>query len=298
MPIGIVIQVGESFLLGLLKVRVHGWGGLGSQLFTCIIGMRLAQILPRRSIQLFFHSSGATRREVEFSETLLPILKVTSVSDFQEADKKHLSLTKKKSFRQLARFWLSQLLTHLFLQNNLNDENEFKRLKPWLVTVRGHYTNINLSPSDIKLVLSLLEINVEKSISQEYTAIHLRLGDLLHLNKIYIEPARISQLFQNYVKTDCTLLFSDSKSEEVSYIISDWLDIKRQNVLNLTTQATIAKCIEAKTFIGTNSKISLWISVIRIYYAIGEVDYLPFELLGTFRKLMENFPNARKPLGY
>ena len=52
-------------ILKSLTLRVHCWGGLGSQLFALAHAYELRKKFPKRKIMLFLHTSGVSER---FSE--------------------------------------------------------------------------------------------------------------------------------------------------------------------------------------------------------------------------------------
>ena len=55
----------------LPRVRVHSWGGFGSQLFAMIIAERLIAKKGLRQIMIVFHTSGVTERELEIPKSWL-----------------------------------------------------------------------------------------------------------------------------------------------------------------------------------------------------------------------------------
>ena len=51
-----------------MRLRIHSWGGLGSQLFALSLIFDLVRKFPKKRIELIHHTAGVTRRlfEVDF----------------------------------------------------------------------------------------------------------------------------------------------------------------------------------------------------------------------------------------
>ena len=61
----------NQILRFLPALRVHSWGGFGSQLFTAYVVLKLQKQFTNRRIKVVVHTSGVTRRVSEFDfETL------------------------------------------------------------------------------------------------------------------------------------------------------------------------------------------------------------------------------------
>jgi hypothetical protein len=62
-----------------MKLRVHSWGGLGSQLFVLAFIYDLRKKFPKKKILLVHHTSGVSRRLFELDSILESeiLLKVT-----------------------------------------------------------------------------------------------------------------------------------------------------------------------------------------------------------------------------
>ena len=70
----------------LPALRVHSWGGFGSQLFAAHAILRIQKLFPYRRIKVIIHSSGVTKRtkEVDFS--------LIGINAFQKEDFEQLKL--------------------------------------------------------------------------------------------------------------------------------------------------------------------------------------------------------------
>jgi hypothetical protein len=94
--------------------------------------------------------------------------------------------------------------------------------------------------------------------------IQYRLGDLLNLpEKGFVDSKLLSDIANFIVDKSHiskTILLTDSPAEAVQL-----LDTSNHNwkVANLSPISTIKLCVDSSEFIGTNSKISFWITVFR-----------------------------------
>jgi hypothetical protein len=100
----------------------------------------------------------------------------------------------------------------------------------------------------------------------EVLAIQYRLGDLLNLpDKGFVDPKLLIDITNSIAgksNISKTILLTDSPAEATQL-----LDTGKRNwkVANLSPISTIKICVESSEFIGTNSKISFWISVFRAF---------------------------------
>ena len=81
----------------LPALRVHSWGGFGSQLFTAYIILKVQNRYPGRRIKVVVHTSGVTRRFSEFNFEQLGT-KVIQVEDYRNL--KVQSYSRVDSFRR------------------------------------------------------------------------------------------------------------------------------------------------------------------------------------------------------
>jgi hypothetical protein len=173
----------------------------------------------------------------------------------------------------------------------LNDEADFDSISPFLTEVRGHYTRINLDMEEIHWILNSLDLSdfSNISISSPYTAMHLRLGDLLTLkSKSHIDLDRLMQSKKFFSDSRKLLIYSDSKSEEVLQVIENRFNEVDIEVLHLETLKVIASCLHAEVFVGTNSKISLWIAILRLTVGSGSSTVMPRDLAKQVRSLLSS----------
>ena len=65
-----------------MKLRVHSWGGLGSQLFALSLIFDLVRKFPKKRIELIHHTAGVTRRLFELDFMLSPKIQLIVKDDF------------------------------------------------------------------------------------------------------------------------------------------------------------------------------------------------------------------------
>ena len=81
-----------SRVFSLLPVlKIHSWGGFGSQLFTAYVILKVQKRYPGRRIKVIVHTSGVTRRVSEFEFAKLGA-KVVQVEDFENIEKQSKSV--------------------------------------------------------------------------------------------------------------------------------------------------------------------------------------------------------------
>ncbi|CAN2170454.1 hypothetical protein MCEMRE212_00042 [Candidatus Nanopelagicaceae bacterium] len=257
-------------------LRIHVWGGLGSQLFAIALSMEISRKYPSRKIKLVLHSSGVTKRSPEICE-LFPEFDYQIVDDFRtrethDSQVRSFSINKilRATFRNLA------LFTALLAEENNGHSRKVRR---WTLSIRGHYFHRSINEDFVALLRGRLEniasINVEKF--RQETVIHYRLGDLLELsNKSNVNPNRIRNAVLQNLQTSEVTIFSDSTEKALTLLKGGLSDIRLVpgdlSALNILWAAS-----SAGTFIGTSSKISYWICILRFSRDRHLQSFLPKE---------------------
>lgn len=258
-------------------IRVHAWGGFGSQLFALIIAERLLIKNRFRQITIVFHTSGVTERKLEIPKTWLVKFRTVQVSDYQRQSfwnsSKH-----KNSLDFKFRKKLKQYLNRLGVTASSDSEEEFLKLKPWILSIRGHYTGIHLMEAEIQELMSRFELSSDTPLIKA-TAVHYRLGDLMTLNdKGIISPHRIIKTWRDCVNTDLPLqIFSDGSQKDFESV---WREADGPPIHlfgNASPIQTIQSCFNAEEFLGTNAKISLWVAIFRYSKSLKQT-HLPAEM--------------------
>lgn len=258
-----------------IPLRIHCWGGLGSQLYALSTAYDLQVKYPKRRIKLVLHTGGVTKRlsELDFIHNIR--FKITQINDFQIQDKefKNQIELNKIRFRKL----LVRLLYFFNFIVSANSNLDFDKVRPWTVSTRGHYFNREVSSSFYSYLLE--HIKLEKKPLNQFKfeiAIHYRMGDLLTLGTKSITPTSKIIDATNQVKKDDNsniTVYSDSPEIAKETLSSAGLT-NGFVVRDLPTIDVIRACIGADYFIGTGSKVSLWIVNIRRYMGEASNNYL------------------------
>ena len=252
-------------------MRIHCWGGFGSQLFAILQYWNLQRRFPRRKIMLIFHTSGVTRRDIEI-EPILGNIPFRVVNDFKR-QKRHTAEQMKSSSKTEAIKTKLYVVSKSFMRTtglltDLEDTKAYNSIKPWLLSVRGHYTTYPFSSTDLlklyEVISSVYSEDFDGESLVDILTIQYRLGDLLNLpEKGFVNPKLILDIANSITKTShikTTIVLTDSPAEATQL-----LDAANRawKVANLSPISTIKICINSSEFIGTNSKISFWIAVFR-----------------------------------
>lgn len=222
---------------------------------------------------MVLHTGGVTKRlsELEFIHNI--DFDIIQVNDFRNQDaefKTQIELNKTR----LRRF-LTTILYFFNFVVSANSDLEFDKVRPWTFSTRGHYFNRKVSSNFYSYLLKYLDIEKKPlNRSRFELAIHYRMGDLLSLSTKSITPAnKIIDIIIQIKKINKNLniyVYSDSphiaKETLIQAGLTDGFQVK-----DLPTIDVIRACIEADYFIGTGSKVSLWIVNIRRY--TGEITH-------------------------
>jgi hypothetical protein len=257
-------------------LRVHCWGGLGSQLYALSLAYDLRIKFSKRKIKLLLHTGGFTKRvsELDFIHDIG--FETIQINDFQAQDKEYRN--HQKSIKIILKKIVIKILYFLKFIVSANSNADFEKVYPWTISTRGHYFDREISSDFYEYLLDYIKIEEKPIIRSQFEiAIHYRMGDLLILTEKSISPAnkiidaiREVKKNQNNVKIN---VYSDSpriakETLFTSGLTDDFI------VNDISTIDVMRACVGADCFIGTGSKVSLWIVNIRRY--MGEVNnYYP-----------------------
>ena len=264
-------------------IRVHTWGGYGSQLFTAYLLLKLKQRFPNRRIKAINHTSGVTRRVTEFDFDSLGV-NVVQTEDYETArlSKDLLDFSPKfpQSFRAWARWHAIQTLKKSKIVVDSNDDESFDSIRPWTIAIRGHYTNLKLQKEFVvELYRYILDSRKHSEMQTSKIVIHYRLGDLISLKqKSPVNPEKIDAILSSVLSDgQSPLLLTDSSISEFSTFVINTRFLKECQPQTLNPQETLLKCIEADILIGSSSKLSLWGAIFR-QFILKKNSYLPKDL--------------------
>lgn len=278
-------------------IRVHSWGGFGSQLFALVALHKLERKYPYRKLKLVFHTGGVTYRNIEVRNEMIPY-RFTVVDDFRTKEFEYARVAKvervKKAGRPTIKILLKKLGILLGVISNMNDEVDFKDTKIGVVDVRGHYSKLEISREIATYFLSMMSRGFSgPDTKSDSGTVHWRMGDLLELNdKGPIPASRIGSImrFNDHIRN--WTIFSDTGSNEAIIQLSS---IPPDSTWNnpSSPEETIVANLYSSIFIGTNSKISFWIAVFRSLANPTGITYLPEEIEKSF-----SFPSFTSPEFY
>jgi hypothetical protein len=264
-------------------LRVHSWGGFGSQLFTAYVVLKLQRKFPNRRIKVVIHTSGVTRRVSEFNFETLGV-KMVQVEDYKaielqnSVDKAHLNYS--PNLRKVIKENVFKVLKLLRLVQSANSDLSFNFISLWTLSIRGHYTRLTLDKSFVESLYYLLFLEESSLTTQKYAlVVHYRLGDLVNLDeKQPINVERVEGVLEKLkVHSSHPVLLSDSKKEELAEFLKDSNILKFSRLSSYDPNKTLKICIDADGFVGTGAKISLWAAIFR-YFVYRKESFLPTEL--------------------
>ena len=260
-----------------LPLQIHVWGGLGSQLHACFLSHRIESDFPKRKVSLIFHSSGVTRRPPEVLG-LLGNLDYRIVDDFVgHQNQINLKRRFRKEFKQ-------RVFSKFHIIESCNNEIEYKRLRPWTLQARGHYSNLNISSNFSKITLSRMrELGnfsaMELNEISDSGSIHVRLGDLLEIEDknptnfldvidIVRENVETLEKIGLYIYSDSPRVAKKILNEFNFAVLAK--DKYQENAMN-----SLVGMVDSSVFIGTGSKLSLWVAVLRFHTHFTRRTFLP-----------------------
>ena len=271
-------------------LQIHCWGGLGSQMYAWALFERLQVKFPNKKFKLIFHTGGVTKRLPDL-ESLFAKNEKDFVQDFESSDNsisgksqnKKLGITIKKSFTRA----IKQVLISTGFAASANDEFEFSKLKPWVISVRGHYSELRIDLETILLMKTRAENSGSNSIinlkqDKDLDVLHYRLGDLLLLaEKSPIDTKRITNAIQE-AKAGTTRdlwVLSDSPSQAVELLQREDLEIRiKLDDGSLDAWQSLMAMSNANIFIGTSSKLSIWAIIFRALLLQEAPSYISKEV--------------------
>ena len=265
-----------------IPFNIHCWGGFGSQLFALALAFDIEKQFPKKNIRLLFHTSGVTKRDLELSFiparfTVIVVHDFTTILGNEVRNTKALLNQIKKFIKAIAYF--------LHFSESLNNDIEFKRLKPWTIDIRGHYSTRFISRNSISEILNVFNTsalpNIESRRNRSEVAIHYRLGDLLTQGiKSYVPAKNIKNLIDQSTvlqKVKEIDVYSDSSKQAVEFLSQKICTVKFIEKPNKSFE-TLQSLLSYKTFVGTNSKISIWAVLLRVNFNLETLNYMPYQI--------------------
>jgi len=235
---------------------------------------------PNREIILIFHTSGVTERPLELNLNF-PSIIVQQVHDFNlnvssEPRGNHLQIIRSICIRIFK--------TALKVLGFIIFDDGDSRVKSWTLQIRSHYSQEEIPKETFLRFLEILKIQIGefKNDEPKLPAIQYRLGDLVSIaDKSPISPDRFSPFLNGL---DAVKVFTDSP-ELVEDLFQEIPNLEICAV-NAEPWETILICAQRGEFLGTNSKLSIWIAVIRAICTPELNTWMPKELSGSIKVLL------------
>ena len=261
-------------MLYSLPLRIHVWGGLGSQLHAWALAESIRKS-TNRPISLILHSSGVTKRSSDLG-FLGDYFHIRSVEDFTLQTEPYAKMPLFKSA-------LSLLVKRVMKMTKLSLGDDFlesaNSVLPWTFSLRGHYSNIYIEQDTIMEILAksfrhgLLD---DKAESKTGTIIHYRLGDLLNLDS----KRPLSEIRFKGLENLRSPFYVISDSPEVAQArLNQVLGTNVEIINENSAWAAINAALNYECFIGTPSKLSFWIIAFRSFLNKSGVMYITKEHL-------------------
>jgi len=277
-----------KFILRFPVLKIHCWGGLGSQLFALSYYGIIKNTYPNRYVQLVLHTGGVTERKSEI-DFLYNKLDMISVYDYQYNDiKENTNNISVLGVRHKCKKLIKTFLNSIRLV--ITNEHDVQKIRPWTSNVRCSYSNLELNRKIIVELGSLLQLD-GKTINSNFIGIHLRIGDLVTFKpEGIVNSGILSNLISDLNQTNETakkvIVYSDTELELNFLNLTAGYDIELRNI---DTLHTIVELTTASSFIGTNSKVSLWIAFFRYGLKIPGKVFLPNSNYDLFHKVIKPF---------
>ena len=252
------------------SIRIHSWGGFGSQLNALCFALSVKQLWPWKRVILVLHTSGVTFRGDEITSFLPKNIDYEIVDDYAEKTKPVERKRKVKFFTYVLDF------TGLTIFPSL--KSEISRVRPWTTSSRSSYT-LNLIEDDTLIKLEEVIYSQTSLTTHLLGVMHYRLGDLLVIQKGHIDPYLLRKVIMRTGVNDW-LIHTDSPAEAKELLSGSGFRKLHISFPSSSSIQVLRDGIESKTFIGTNSKLSLWISIFRCFMTLPNT-FMPLTLKET-----------------
>lgn len=275
------------------SIKINSWGGLGSQLFAWALAIEIGDRFSKRKICLVFHTGGVTRRHQELS-FIIPEYDEIVVEDFNQATTNNQD--QNSTLLKMLKVYARQTLIKIGFVADANTDQDLKNINFFILNIRGHYSYKELDTKTIQIILdrliSLGYVTVNEN-SAGKKVIHYRLGDLLSLSsKSHLHPTQFQYALDNDIDNKDWTVFSDSPEIAIAELHRAFPHLKFISGGEDVWDA-ISKSIHSEIFLGSNSKISIWILLFRSVVSPEKINYMPISLKDNLEKIFgKRFANA------
>lgn len=249
-------------------INIHCWGGFGSQLYALTLALDLKDRFSRREIKLCFHSGGVTHRSPEIL-SLIGNFSYEIINDFSDTP---INVSTIGRFRSISRVAMAKLVVFTGLISRSDSDSEFRRIKPWVQTIRGHYSYRSQNRATIEKIFCAKMF--DRDLDAHFIGVQYRLGDLTALEtKSPIDSYRIAFLIKKIQAPGYAVkVYSDTPREARDRLSKHGIECFPANKNSLDT---VIELSQADYFVGTSSKISFWIAILRVVVQRKNNSFLP-----------------------
>jgi len=279
-------------------IRVHCWGGLGSQLFGWSLYEDLQIRYPSRRIHVYLHQGGVTQRPSEIDHVFEKgiIFKVFDYDPEFQINNNEVSQNFSKKTLFMFKEVTLKFLKFIGVLATVNNDLEFAKLKPWIIEIRGHYSYRAISKQSINAIADKSNSSKTPLVTvvpkqESKIGVHFRLGDLIQLkNKQPINTSQLSKIIASQALSNQIQnieVYSDSLNEAKSYLTNE-LIVSNIKFYSETTWSTILRLQELEIFIGTASKVSFWVCIFRHFKDLQSNSLMPKQCERNLSLLIPN----------
>ncbi len=273
-------------------IKVHVWGGLGSQIHGCFLIKRLKETFPKQKFIFVHHeykdypfklSQFSPEIKELFPNQKYKIKRNLSLPTKIKADE---ILYKPQGVSVLVSFlkYSKACMRYLMYQIGVIWEpksNSINSIPLFCFHIVGHYTQLKFPKVFFQELTSNLILN---TVSQD-VFLHYRSGDLDVFNKEGINFNKIESVLREICKSKLVVL--EVFSEDLEYIKQLFQRLELNLVTSFVdtsfgTSNILAHGVQSEYFIGTNSKISAWIAMLRCIQGKNKKTFLPEQLQTYF----------------
>ncbi len=229
---------------------------------------------------MVFHNGGVTKRSPEIAQYFRKD-EVRIVLDFSNSSSGSKALPVKFSLRRAGRTIIVRFLIYSGFLSNCDEKDSFTSLKPWVLQIRGHYSYLRIKRATIMKIYTSMNKEREVDPARYFIGVHDRLGDLLSLDSKgpTSSHAVISELHKAIQENPAigVRVFSDSIEEAKKRLMSveSLADIE---YCDQDPKSTIIQLVSSRYFLGTSSKISIWVVIFRNSVDPQGINVMPSNL--------------------
>jgi hypothetical protein len=241
-------------------------------------------MFPGKRIILVLHTGGVTTRssEIDFLSSEINLLKVDDY--LASSNDEQLLNSISKSILSFIKIYIKFLTNYFgFI---ITDDDKVFQVRFWTYSVRCTFKSTVLRKQDVAHLADILRIK-SNSLGQNFLGVHYRMGDLPTVKPNALVPLNsiftiVNELIIGGAVFDKVRIFSDSIVNNSNLQLPKEIDFDWQSV---DTLQTIRELSKAKYFVGTGSKVSLWVAIFRWALDTPGDIYLPTSEAILFGKL-------------